>query len=364
MRIKREDHDDEGGYSTSSGPAKQGDGGYASSDADDISGVPRKDIDTIEISSDENDAAPTRGRIPSMLPPVRVGRREHVDRVIGINTDASSETAARLLQQADAAGTEIKAEWDDIELPKGKGKGKAKDVEITGVREPYKGMWQEIDEPQHNIKSEPMSDDEDEDMPDAEPIRRAETNSDTEEKKRKIRARSALEPALQTEEDRAEHSRLLAHRTAVRVELGPEEEMVEVRDASSYLFQFPPSMPNVRLQDADIKAEAKPAPPATNATRGKITGEKRKEKKQTGLQLAPGRVGTISVRKSGRATLYWGEASYDVIPGQPATFLQEAALLETDPPQTSTSAGARGNTYALGPIKGKFVVKPRWDKMI
>ena len=165
-QVKNEDGDDEPGPSrsrpskSSRGPAiKREDGRHISSeDEDDEDGVEKRNIDEmIVISSDDDQAGPSTrvGKSHGLLP-VRIGRREHQDRVIGINTEASSAASAKILQQAEASGKAIKVEGD-AKVPR-KGKGKAKDVEITGVRRPYKGMWQDADDNGVQVKSEPLSD--------------------------------------------------------------------------------------------------------------------------------------------------------------------------------------------------------------
>jgi DNA-directed RNA polymerase III subunit RPC4 len=392
---------------TSGTAVKREDGGYISSsdeddDDDEEAGIARKNIDQIEISSDEEEDAQgpsnrtersQRSHGASALLPVRILRKEHTQRAIGINTDASSEAAAKILQQAEALGTEVKIEIDDKATRKGK--GKVKDVEITGVRKPYKGMWQDGDDEDVQIKEEAISDDED--MADAvavgisepapkEPVK-APISSPEIEKKPKARGKSSGEPVMQTDEERSEYDRYLRNLGALRHELGQDTEEVDaagdstmqdagiakenVRDNNAYLFQFPPQMP--RCRHPDIKKEPTesiqraPAPLDNGGARTVKTEDTKEEDekpKRRRMPVVPGMVGKIRVHQSGRTTLRWGGATFDLNPGIPARFMQEVLEVETIPPSQRVVPNEGGDGTSYGRVKGKFVVTPNWEAML
>lgn len=374
-------------------------------DDDEDAEFPRKDIDLIEISSDEEIPDPSASKEraqrvhgPSMLLPVRIGRREHLERVVGINTEASSEASAQILQQAEASGSEVKVETDEGATRKGK--KKVKDLEITGVRKPYKGMWQDGDESHVPIKAEPLSDDED--MADAEPVGISESSnsvvvkpsisSPETEKKTKARRKPATEPVLQTDEEKAEWERIKKNLESVRAELGPEPEQVadasgdaimadtaagevkrSVRDNNAYLFHFPPRMPNA-LHPEIKKEQVEPTQNNSNGsatTNGAQKGVKIKteevqvdRRRAGGLCVAPGVAGKLRVHESGRTTLRWGGETFELNPGNPAAFMQEVIEVETVPQHLRVVQNEGGETTSFGRVKGKFVVMPSWRAML
>lgn len=153
---------------------------YVSSDEEpDMVEGPRINIEHINLISDEDTeeetASPSNkadgnglhkeSKIPNWsLKPIRVDRHAHVDRTIGVNTDASSLTSAELRRKAkergDAEGSLFLDGEEDpraIKLEKSSGRRKPKDVEFLRNTRRWKGVWQdsedEVDEPE--IKDEP-----------------------------------------------------------------------------------------------------------------------------------------------------------------------------------------------------------------
>lgn len=276
-----------------------------------------------------------------------------------------------------------------------KGKGKVKDVEITGVRKPYKGMWQDGDDEEVRIKEESVSDDED--MTDAvavgiseptakEPVKASISSPDT-EKKPKARGKAGTEPVMQTDEERAEYDRYLKNLEAVRSELGPETEEVDaagdsnmqdagvvkrtVRDNNAYLFQFPPRMPGSRNQD--IKKEPTEstqrisAPPdngGAKTIKTEDTKEEDEKPRRRRMPVTPGIVGKIRVHQSGRTTFRWGGETFDLTPGNPAGFMQEVLEVEDVPLSMRVIPNEGGYGTSFGRVKGKFVVTPSWKTML
>ena len=107
-------------------------------------------------------------RVPSTsLMPVRIQRQEHVERAVGVNTDASSLTSAELRRRAkkraDAEDSLFLPEYedaDDFSLTKPKLKRKPKDVEFVRNERKWKGVYQDEDTDggMIKVKDEPKDD--------------------------------------------------------------------------------------------------------------------------------------------------------------------------------------------------------------
>ncbi|KAF5846390.1 hypothetical protein GGP41_003831 [Bipolaris sorokiniana] len=407
-RIKNEDggyagssRSGGGGGSGGSSYMKREDGGLVSSDDENDINLPRKDIDLIEISSDEDEAndksVPTQRPARTALP-VRIGRKEHQERTFGINTEASSEASAKILEQAESSGQSLTTAATD-QASRGS-KAKSKDVEITGSRKQFKGVWNDPEDSDVAVKTEPTSDDEN--MADAEqvglsnapaqPVEKEEPQSPDAERKPKIKRKSIAEPILQTDEDRAEWARFQSNLRHIRAELGPEEvppvdgtgdvamadagsaeKRPTVRDNNVYLFQIPPLMPEVEPPSVKKEAsDAQPPPPPVQAS-GKADAKVKVEegsfsdpnaKTKEGVRFGSGLVGKLRVHKSGRTTLDWGGTSFELTPGNRSNFLQEVASVEIRPENQRAAPEDAGDAISLGRVKGKFVVVPNWAKML
>ncbi|KAF1846966.1 uncharacterized protein K460DRAFT_392427 [Cucurbitaria berberidis CBS 394.84] len=381
---------------------KREDGGYVSSSEEDDAEFPRKDIDLIEISSDEDDATPDtapKPRASRTALPVRIGRKEHQERTFGINTEASTETSAKILEQAEATGQAMTPAAS--EQVSRKGKAKAKDVEITSVRKPFRGVWQDNQDSEVSVKAEAISDDEN--MADAEqvgiakpltqPIEQQGPSSPDAERKPPVKVISATEPVMQTDEDRAEWARFQSNLRHIRAELGPEEvpavdasgdmnmadaatndKKPTVRDNNVYLFQIPPLMPE--LQSPSIKKEPSDAQNTTASALPQAIKPEPKVKLEeggfsdpsakasSGPRFASGQVGKLRVRQSGRTTLDWGGTSYELTPGNKASFLQEVVSINVVPETSRVVPEDAGEAVSFGRVKGKFVVVPDWESML
>jgi DNA-directed RNA polymerase III subunit RPC4 len=409
-RIKNEDGSYAGSSRSGGGGGggaymKREDGGSVSSDSEDDVNLPRKDIDLIEISSDEEEnkgtSAPTQRASRTALP-VRIGRKEHQERTFGINTEASSETSAKILEQAESSGQSLAAAASD--QASRKSKAKSKDVEITGSRKQFKGVWHDSEDSDVAVKTEPTSDDENMadaqrvGLPDApaQPAEKQEPQSPDAERKPKIKRKSIAEPILQTDEDRAEWMRFQSNLRHIRAELGPEEtpqpdgsgdvamadagsveKKPTVRDNNVYLFQIPPLMPEV--EPPSVKKEpsdALPVPPpvqGAGAGASKVDAKIKVEegsfsdpaaKTKEGVRFGSGLVGKLRVHASGRTTLDWGGTSFELTPGNKVNFLQEVASIEVRPENQRAAPEDAGDAISLGRVKGKFVVVPNWDEML
>ncbi|KAI4196720.1 MAG: hypothetical protein LQ350_006366 [Teloschistes chrysophthalmus] len=126
----------------------------------------RINIENINLISDEDSsdevidtsgkgAETERSRTPrvlgsSSMRPIRIDRHEHVERTIGVNTDASSLTSAELRRQAKARGEAQGSLFlpdnsdpinDDARKPKGRKKGR--DVEFLRDERKWQGVYQD-----------------------------------------------------------------------------------------------------------------------------------------------------------------------------------------------------------------------------
>ena len=415
MRVKNEGDDSgpsrSGGYGGGGGSGGGGGGGSSSvkredggvvesSEDEEDQEFPRRDIDLIEISDDEDGADDSERPSRSALP-IRITRKEHQEKTLALNTEASAETASK--DTAEATGTSgSKSSGARSGQSSRKGKGKASEVEITSVRKPFKGVWQDTDDSDVQVKAEHTSDDEQ--MADAEQVGldaeqteateatgKEEPQSPTTERKAKGRTKSIAEPVLQTDEDRAEWSRFLENRKHIRAELGPEDTppvdesgdtaMADgvapapkptVRDNNVYLFQIPPLMPElqepgVRKDNSDV-VEPSASVPTVKKEASKVKVEEgfsdTAAKPVQGPRFASGFVGKLRVRQSGRTTLDWGGTSYELAPGNKASFLQEVVSIHVVPEKDRVVPEDAGEAVSFGRVKGKFVVTPDWSEML
>ncbi|CAD6576099.1 MAG: hypothetical protein ASARMPREDX12_007729 [Alectoria sarmentosa] len=169
-KVKKEDQ----------GPA------YLSSDGElDSDGGERVNIEDINainlVSSEDEDEEPiprsrmSKGKrrearpqvVGSNLMPVRIQRQEHVERAVGVNTNASPLTSAELRRRAkdlaEAGGSLFLPEEDEADVlsaTKPKVKRKPKDVEFVRNERKWKGVYQDEDEMEGivKIKNEPRDD--------------------------------------------------------------------------------------------------------------------------------------------------------------------------------------------------------------
>ena len=159
---------------------------YVSSEGelDSDGGKKKKNIERINlISSDEDDeeegicrSEVARGKereqtphIPNnLLRPVRIQRQEHVERSVGVNTDASSLTSAELRRMAierhDTGGSLLQSgdEAAVLTTPKAKMRRKPKDVEFVRDERKWKGVYQDENDKDLTVKvkDEPTDDNE------------------------------------------------------------------------------------------------------------------------------------------------------------------------------------------------------------
>lgn len=140
----------------------------------------RIDIEEINLLSDqEADAAGSpnedaKGKERQFTPrqhqmsfkPIRLDRKEHKERAVGVNTDASSLTSAELRRRAQegrAAQGSLFLDDEELVAPttKSKARGKARDVEFVRDERKWKGVYQDDDDSDAapKVKEEPRDDD-------------------------------------------------------------------------------------------------------------------------------------------------------------------------------------------------------------
>lgn len=150
---------------------------YVSSDEEfDSDGKERMDIERINLvtdgegSNDESNPVSEiakgkkRERLPQprldLLRPVRIQRQEHVERAVGVDTNASSLTSAELRRRAkernEGGGSLfLPEEEEDAEIlysQKVKGRRKTKDVEFVKDERKWKGVYQDEDDKDRIVK--------------------------------------------------------------------------------------------------------------------------------------------------------------------------------------------------------------------
>ncbi|KAL9120115.1 MAG: hypothetical protein Q9187_003330 [Circinaria calcarea] len=320
-KIKNEDHDPL--YISSE------------SESDGVNG-PRINIEHINLLSDQeidynSKTIKSKGGLKNPKPPgwtsrpVRLDRQEHVERTVGVNTDASSLTSAELRRRArakgEAEGSLFLPNEEENKSPgknQKKVKAKHKDVEFVRDERKWKGVFQDEEDSKDDIKikEEPKDDDnamivdstgtsvmavdksmtkprETSPKPKPRPMPRG-PKKDGRPLPSKISRRGKAgfrgkKPVLQTEEDRQEWERFENDIKALTEELGSmgsgfvpvpaakdAEGDLPMKDASEekkdrrldmvYLFQFPPVIP--KLVDAineATKVESADKPTAENA---------------------------------------------------------------------------------------------------
>ena len=304
---------------------------YISSDEEpDMIEGPRVNIEHINLLSDEDTdtgkaeftgqdkgkEVEKEAKIPGWsLKPIRIDRHEHIERLVDVNTDASSLTSAELRRRAkergDAEGSLFLPNDDETEIlktVKAKGKSKLKDVEFVRDERRWKGVYQDDEDKDlvAKIKVEPKDSDDmmviDEVAGAGVPAQTLAAGSEAlapevtvsedlenpssdnekliEEKKRSSRPRSRLiKPVLQTEEDRREWARYEEDLRILGEELNfmkeeasaqtlkadanlqvgdyPPKDVKDKREGLVYLFQLPPIMPKI-LTAAEKETFLKP----------------------------------------------------------------------------------------------------------
>lgn len=213
--------------------------------------------------------------------------------------------------------------------------------------------------------------------------------------------------ASETIEERAERLRYAEDVRKIRHELsamapvmaptGEDVDMTEperldyaAAKGQTYLFQFPPLTP--MLVDPALRDETGPTDESTadgtTAIPTPVAGNKGKEKEKPphikkedeekneikaaaaterskvlmadGARLPSGMAGKLNVHKSGKVTLEWGGTNLEVRWGSEVDFLQDVVLAGAD---DEVGVDGTKNAYALGQVQKKMVVIPDWQKI-
>ncbi|KAK2798983.1 hypothetical protein FQN51_007211 [Onygenales sp. PD_10] len=346
------------------------------------------------------------------LRPVRVERHEHQERSVGVNTEASSNKSAELRKQAKSKakqGGDDSLFVQDDEAEEGDDEG---DVEMVSERAVRGGRA--AGDGEIRIKEEPT--DGDVLMSDSIPQATDEAPKPTPKKKRV----TIKDPRskLQTEEEKQEYDRHEQDIEHIKKALGTlttlektpvdgepadqaegeakTEEPKDERSGRLFLIQFPPTTPNliVPTQPGDemdqdtVEAVAPPPGHAQTQAQPGIPSIK-KENTIDGLpapsqpttttndipslitatnsNLPAGRVGTLNIHQSGRATIDWGGISFELTKGSDVEFLQDAVVASESKPLgggSPTEDSADRQIWAMSQVSGKFVVTPDWEKML
>lgn len=458
----------------------QGDMYISSEDEEHKNEGPRMNIEQINLVSDEGSdeevSVTNKGKgrakearsLGFVLKPIRIDRKEHIERAGGVNTEASAMTSAEMRKRAKergGPGDSLFLPMDEgeagVEKAKKKGKGKVKDVEFLRDERKWKGVYEDekdkVDEPR--VKDEPLDDDDhpavhlpaatigpgtdpkSSERASSSPPAAASDNIDPSIKpkptpklkeKRTLKVRDT-KPVLQTEEDRQEWSRhqedirLLDHElrlmdtgsTSLSLPksdadgnaLTTEDDdatpkVTEQKEGRVYLIQLPPIVPALVDTDPDVNAEAvtKPAnikpdpeptpahktssssapapPPTTKKSQTIIDHPVPTPNPQHGT-FAPGHLGTLKLKQSGRVLLSWGSgsggasasasASLELARGAETEFLQDVVVADArkgfggvggEVDMGGGDGEGRGkNGWGLGQVMGGFVVRPDWGRV-
>ncbi|KAG9869889.1 hypothetical protein KCU63_g2664, partial [Aureobasidium melanogenum] len=206
------------------------DGGYISSDLDEGDEGPRKDIDFINLlSDDEQDTAATNAN----MAPIRVNRVEHREREKPVAADASKSKAAIAESAhsvaAGASGEATATTKERTASPElSRKQPRAKEVQVVRTERRWKGAWEDSSDDDLAIKPEPTDE---ESSITAAPLTEnvALKESASPESRRKSKGKAAATrrhalpteaPAMQTVEERREWERHHLDLEIIRQELG------------------------------------------------------------------------------------------------------------------------------------------------
>lgn len=375
---------------------------------------PRFSIDQINLAgdSDAEDYDMGKGKMPAKtqhstafrgLRPIRVERHEHVERSIGINTEASGSKSADLRREAKA---KAKAKDDDDSLFVEEDEPEVDDVVMGDAR-----AVRPTTEEAPRIKEEPTDDDAM--ITDNIPRATDDQAADKAELERQVKSKKKVSfndprSKLQTEEERREYDRHEEDIEYLKEALGSistvdkaaaategeegekkdEPQQKYDRDGRLFLLQFPPITPNLVLptpeqQDADqeavVEVSQQQRQPGNPQAPGSVAVKKEDGTTTTATlpppmpstypptitatntSLRPGRVGKLQVHQSGRTTIDWGGVSFELTKGSDVDFLQDAVVASDE--KADAGAGEK-RIWAMSQVSGKFVVTPDWETLL
>lgn len=209
------------------------DGGYISSDLDEEDEGPRKDIDFINLlSDDDQDTTATNAN----MAPIRVNRVEHREREKPVAADASKSKAAIAESlhgaAAGASGETTATTKERTASPElSRRQPRAKEVQVVRTERKWKGAWEDSSDDDLAIKPEPTDEGSSVTAAPLEDTSMALKQSASPESRRKSKGKAAASatrkhslpteaPAMQTVEERREWERHHLDLEIIRQELG------------------------------------------------------------------------------------------------------------------------------------------------
>ncbi|TLS25729.1 hypothetical protein PpBr36_07604 [Pyricularia pennisetigena] len=186
-------------------------------------------------------------------------------------------------------------------------------------------------------------------------------------------------PKVKVYQSREEETRERQYSMLLK-EFGPRPEG-DSKDGRLYLFQFPPTLPPLRVvhrpkpksivkdEPVDDDVVTMDVGETVDLTDGEkkadaMNGEGEDDNEDDPLNPYPetvGYVGKMIVRKSGRVEMDWGGFPFQVMPGITTNFITNAVLLEDDDKKIKQGE-ITGKAYGMGQIMGRFTVRPVYTK--
>lgn len=393
---------------------------------DDESG-PKLEIAQISLISDEESEeeairpssfAAVNRRERSVRPsgfqllPIRLERHEHMERQVGVNTDASSLASAELRKRAkkkegqDGLSLPEKEAADIIQSTMAKSKGKAKDTDVDVSARPFKGVYDE-DEGSDGFLEErdPMDLDTEQATAGAEATISAEAGEaarDEERKPRRVRIRRPRKsgyqnsappfPVAEDDEDMAEAIGISkeVQQTSSNAQPNTSRESSELkgnprREAKVFLMQLPAVMPALRdinKPPPKVKAESGKTPDNAPSSQSRATSSKPDADASTktpqpktvttkthdakSFVPTPGNAGELVVFESGKMIASWGGLDLEIIESQRSGFAQEVLLHDFQSTMTKVENESRWEevircgeeAYSMGHVDAGFVAAP------
>ncbi|QKX57918.1 uncharacterized protein TRUGW13939_05038 [Talaromyces rugulosus] len=374
-------------------------GPYYSSDEE--TGGIRTSIDQINLDrdGDDEDEVDKKGKkaVRSSRPtyrgplPIRVIRHEHEERVVGVNTEASSSTSAELRreakekdQQGDTdGGLFVPQDTEEQKGPAVKPEPAEEDVSMSDLP--------------------PAHVDDDDENPLPEQTTKARKTVTIKDPRSLLRTREEIEEFSRHNEDLEMMREILTLEEAERTPAKPSETADTETDGASepkeetedekladeknagklFLIQFPPLTPNLVIpgeegtdnqNDTNDDVMITHSNTRTDQPKVKVENEdadskdhiKQPSKLVTAVekQLPAGRVGRLNLHKSGKVTLDWGGISFELDKGADVNFNQEALIASTPATGATADELEEKQVWAMGELSGKFIASPEWNRLL
>lgn len=347
-----------------------GDGDPDYSSDEDTGGI-RTSIDHINLDRDEDGEEDAKGK-KAMRPsynkgpmPIRVIRHEHEERVVGVNTEASSSTSAELRRQAkDKDGD------DGLFVSEGPVKPEPVDDDVPMADLPVVDDDEADDEnplPEQTAKARKTVT-----IKEPDPRGLLRTREDVEEFARHNEDLEMMREILALEQSKglAENVGTGTDGASESKQATDEETIAAEKHAGKlFLIQFPPLTPNLVIPSKESDPITQPT-----TTKDEVKVEDDEEPSPNKLvtavdqNLPAGRVGRLNLHKSGKVTLDWGGISFELDKGADVNFNQEALIASTSTTTTGTAAAETEQedkqVWAMGELSGKFVASPEWSRLL